>query len=85
MGLDSVELIMDMEREFGLKIPSEEAVNLALLGEMRDYIVTALRDRKPPVGADAVWARMSAVLVATGISPSLIKPTSHIILDLGLD
>jgi hypothetical protein len=45
MGLDTVELVMRIEEEFGIEIPNAEAPKLAVLGDMHDYIVRALRQR----------------------------------------
>jgi acyl carrier protein len=39
-SLDQVELIMAMEDDFGLKIPEEEAEQLATVGKAIDYIMT---------------------------------------------
>ena len=37
-SLDSVELIMEMEEEFGIEIPDEEAEKLATVGDAVKYI-----------------------------------------------
>ncbi len=37
-SLDIVELVMDMEEEFGLEIPDEEAENLVNVKDIVDYI-----------------------------------------------
>jgi acyl carrier protein len=41
MGLDTVDLVMAIEEEFGIEIPNTDAPNLAVLGDMHDYIVRA--------------------------------------------
>jgi acyl carrier protein len=41
-SLDQVELIMALEDEFGLKIPEEEAEQLATVGASIDYILSKL-------------------------------------------
>lgn len=51
MGLDGVELVMDIEDEFGLTIPDDEAFRLETVGDVIDYIVARLRERAgPPAG-----------------------------------
>ena len=45
MGLESVEIVMAVEEEFGIQIPDERAVELATVGEMLDFVLTALRQR----------------------------------------
>ena len=37
-SLDTVELIMQFEEEFGIEIPDEEAENLLSVGQAVDYI-----------------------------------------------
>ena len=37
-SLDTVELIMQLEEEFGMEIPDEEAENLTTVGSAVDYI-----------------------------------------------
>lgn len=37
-SLDTVELIMEFEKEFDLSIPDEEAENIATVGDAIDYI-----------------------------------------------
>lgn len=37
-SLDTLELIMEFENEFGIKIPEEEAENIATVGDAIKYI-----------------------------------------------
>lgn len=37
-SLDTVELIMEFEKEFGLTIPDEEAEEIATVGDAIDYL-----------------------------------------------
>ncbi len=39
-SLDLVEMIMEMEDKFGVKIPDEEAEKIVTVGNAVDYIVT---------------------------------------------
>ena len=41
-SLDTVELIMQFEEEFGIEIPDEEAENLTSVGSAVEYIQTKL-------------------------------------------
>ena len=41
-SLDTVELIMQFEEEFGIEIPDEEAEDLLSVGQAVDYISTKL-------------------------------------------
>ncbi|HEY9715095.1 MAG TPA: hypothetical protein V6C72_16615 [Chroococcales cyanobacterium] len=48
MGLDSVELIIAIEEEFGLEIPNEEAEKLTTVGQTYEYLCSAI-GAKPPL------------------------------------
>ena len=41
-SLDTVELIMELEEEFGIEIPDEEAENLLSVGQAIDFISNKL-------------------------------------------
>lgn len=43
MGLDTVELVLALEEEFGLQIPDDAATRLTTPGEVADYLCTRLR------------------------------------------
>ena len=86
MGLDTVELVMAIEDEFGIKIPDTDAPDLAVLGDMHEYIVQALRQRGDTPDEANVWGRLSAVVVEQlSVRPDAVKRTAHIVYDLGAD
>ncbi len=48
MGLDTVELVMEMERAFGITIPDEEAEKIQTVGQAHRYIVAMLSEQPGP-------------------------------------
>jgi hypothetical protein len=47
MGMDTVELVMAIEEEFGIDIPNQEAETLTTVGEMYDYLRLILGTKSP--------------------------------------
>lgn len=45
-SLDTVELIMEFEREFNIQIPDDQAENIATVGQAIKYIEEAEKERK---------------------------------------
>jgi len=43
MGLDSVELVMAIEEEFGIEIPNEDAEKITTVGQMYDFLRRTLQ------------------------------------------
>jgi acyl carrier protein len=90
MGLDTVELIMAVEEEFGMKIPNGEAAKLGTAGDISSYVQRRLEsDRGQPVGGAeriAVWERVKALIVEQlGVDPERVTEDAHIVFDLGAD
>jgi acyl carrier protein len=40
MGLDTVELIVEIEKRFDISIPDKDAENIATIGQLADYVHT---------------------------------------------
>jgi len=85
MGLDIVELFMDVEREFDIEIPNRDAEQLGVLGDLANYVSGVLVLRGEPNDPDAVWRRLVEVVERFGIEPRLITRSAHVVDDLGLD
>jgi len=47
MGLDSVELLMAIEEEFGIEIPDEDAEQIYTVGQMYDFLRRTLHSTPP--------------------------------------
>ena len=46
MGLDGVELLMDVEDTFGIKISDDELFDLSTVGKLHDYLCEHVADQK---------------------------------------
>jgi acyl carrier protein len=86
MGLDTVELVMAVEDEFGVQIPECEAPKLAILGDMNDFILRALRQRGETPDEKLIWERLSRIVVKQlGVHPNEVTRSAHIVYDLRAD
>lgn len=78
MGLDTVELIMGIEDEFGIIIPDEDVENLQTMQEAHNYIFNQLRTRPifPCPNQHAFYQLRKALLEIGNFSRSSIRPDS---------
>ena len=86
MGMDLVELAMEIEEEFAIAIPDNVAATLGTLGQIRDCVVQTLVARgEVPDEAD-VWDRVKRVVAhQSGVAAATLTPETHVVDDLGLD
>ncbi len=47
-SLDIVELVMELEEEFDIQIPDDQAEKIKTVGEAVDYIEKAIKDKQQP-------------------------------------
>ena len=86
MGLESVELIMAIEDEFGVTIPTEDAPQLAVLGEMHAFIIRELQQQGRSPDESKVWKRLQKMVVEQlGVRPEEVTSEAHLFKDLGAD
>jgi acyl carrier protein len=86
MGLDSVELIMAIEDEFGVTIPAENAPQLAILGDMHAFIIRKLQQQGRNPDESEVWERLQTVVVQQlGVRPEEVTSEANLFTDLGAD
>jgi acyl carrier protein len=88
MGLDTVELVISVEQEFGIEIPNSEAAKMERVGEMHAFVVKTLRyrDDAAVVDADKIWTRLREIIVEhLGVRPEEVIPTARFVEDLGAD
>ena len=86
MGLDSVELVMAVEEEFGFLIPDDDAAKLDTVGKLYQYIVNDCKGNDLEIIDDDIWKRLKAVIVTQlGVEPEEITKEASFVYDLGVD
>ena len=87
MGLDSVEIILAVEEEFGLEIPDAEAARMITVGDLQAFLVVELRRLgRPGVDADAIFERLRGIICRQlGVQPDVVMPAARFVKDLGVD
>ncbi len=86
MGLDTVELVLAVEEEFGIEIPNAAAERVSSVGGMQDYIVQTLQSRGISVDEQDVWKRLRALIVfQLGVRPDEVKREAEFVRDLNAD
>jgi acyl carrier protein len=90
MSLDTVELIMAVEKEFGMDIPNDDAAKLETVGQISTYIQSRLEsNRAQPLSeieAAAHWERVKTIVVEQlGVEPKQVTREAHLVFDLGAD
>jgi acyl carrier protein len=90
MGLDIVELFIEVERVFEVSIPDADASELETVGSLYDYLCI----HSPLVGArrapgdysGPLWNRFVQIVAsATGVEVSQLRPEARFVQDLGMD
>lgn len=87
MGLDSVELILGFEDEFGMEIPQEVAEKMLTPGDVYNYFRAKLADKS---GAEClsqeIFYKLRRALVANyGIQRHLLSPDTNLLDHLSYD
>jgi acyl carrier protein len=86
MGLDSVELILDVERAFGIETSDPELRKIETVGEFYELIVSKLEVNNREVDRQQVWEGLkSCIIKISGVPPDKIIPEARIVKDLGID
>lgn len=90
MGLDIVELVMQVESVFGIEIPDADASKLRTVGDLYDYLVRAVAPEvASPDGGPydgELWERYLDVVEAeSGVVRSRLQPNASFTGDLRMD
>ena len=94
MGLDIVELVMEVEETFGIDIPDHDAERLRTVGDLYWYVREHVPDPAVSNAAphhagtpvDEVWERLLDVIEKeAGLKRERLVPAARFVADLGMD
>ena len=92
MGLDSVEIVLELEREFKIRVPDDEAERVRTVDDLVALVIRALNaSEDPPVLDDAhlrtiVFEKVRDIVAEIiGIDARRVVPSARLIEDLGVD
>jgi len=86
MGLDTVEIVMDFEKEFEIEISDDAAGKMMTLRDVRDFVLMEYQRLGRPANPDEIFHRIRTVTANfTTIKPEKIGLDARFIDDLGLD
>ena len=85
MGLDSVEIVLDVEDAFQIDISDEEARKVFTVGELYNLILSKIDVQEQNRKQD-VWELLCKIVVRIlGVKPELVTPEARFVQDLRMD
>jgi acyl carrier protein len=87
MGPDTIELVIQVEKDFGIQIPNADAARLVSVGDLHRYVIDQLhRQRRFDGDAGTVYAQLRDLICAQlGVKPEHVIPSARFVDDLGAD
>ena len=90
MGLDIIEMVMEVESVFAVDIPDADAERLTTVGALYDYVAARLSpELREPIGGPytgELWERYLDVLEREiGVKRSALLPHARFVQDLRMD
>jgi len=87
MGLDTVELVMAVEKRFAIEIPDKVAAQIATVGQLHQYVMEELKRRgSVELTSDRVYTILTDLICRQlGVSREAVTPEAHFVNDLGAD
>jgi len=84
MGLDTVELVMAVEKEFGIDISDSGAGRIFTVGELHTFVISELgRVGRPLESGDAYEQLRALISYHLGVRPEVVVPEARFVKDLG--
>jgi len=90
MGLEVVELIMDVEAAYGITVPDDAMHRIYTLGDFRDLVARLVQEQRPELFATAsfhekLWPDIAHFATRNGYNskPDSVTPETRFIEDLG--
>ena len=88
MGLDLVELVIELEAEFDVSLPQSQLESATTVGALFSVIVDALppatRPADAPTFSGTLWERyLTVVALQLDVPRKTLRPDSRFIADLG--
>ena len=80
MGLDCVEIVLEVEDEFGIKIPDDEASRIQHVGELVQSVLNkcARMPQRRCASAHSFYRLRSALMNLTGVARRDVRPASEL-------
>jgi acyl carrier protein len=86
MSLDSVELILAVENDFGIEFSDSDAEKIVTVGDLARAILHARQQSGRPIVETAIWTKLVDIIVdQLGVRREEITPTAAFVDDLGVD
>jgi acyl carrier protein len=90
MGLDTVELVMEIEEAFDISIPDDRASKMLTVGDVYEFILEKTTDAtlqsSASLTAADVWNSLQLIVAEQlGVDRSIVVPHARFVQDLGAD
>ncbi len=86
MGLDSVQLILAVEEEFGIRVRDEKASEMMTVGDLFAHVLSQGQNDGKTLDPEIAWTRyVSVVVEQLGVRESAVVPEAEFVGDLRMD
>jgi acyl carrier protein len=86
MGMDTIELVMAVEEQFGVQIPDEVAATLGTVGKLNAWVTAELHRLDRPRPPEVVSSELRDLIASQlGVPASEVVPEARFVQDLGAD